>query len=91
MAKKSQTKKASGSGGGGRAGKGDMPSGDMNRPVKAGLMEMPTGGETAAGHEGGGAPKPAGSAAAGGNLMPGEGSGATAAPREGEMPGGRMS
>jgi hypothetical protein len=91
MSKKRQTKKkeTSGSKGGGRAAKDDMPGGEMNRPVKSGMMEMPTGSETAAGKEHGDTPTPP--VPAGGGLMPGEGPGATTAPQAGEMPGGSMS
>jgi len=79
------------------AAKGDMPGGEMDRPFKEGLMEMPTGG---------GGDMPAGSGAApgtsggrmtntranleGSGLMPGESACMPSDVQESGMPGGGM-
>jgi hypothetical protein len=90
MAAKKQAKKRSDSRGGRRSVNSDsgMPDGDMNRPFKSGLMEMPSGGDTSsierAQGEASGGPSPME-----GNLMPGE-SRAPASGSLAEMPGGTM-
>lgn len=80
---------ASGSRGAEGGGQREMPDVEMNRPVKEGLMEMPTGGEM----HGGGATRgaqPATGLGMQGGLMPGESPGGTGGQSESDMPGGGM-
>jgi hypothetical protein len=89
MATKKKSAASSRSGGAAGAKKGEMSEGDMNRPVKEGLMEMPTGGEM---HGGQGARGPSPGARSGmeSGMMPGESGGGPGGPAGSEMPGGGM-
>ncbi len=84
--KKRPTASRQGTAAGGK--QGEMTAGDMNRPVKEGLMEMPSGAEMHGGQAGRGG-GPAAHAGMQTGLMPGEGTAGGSAQGQ-DMPGGNM-